>query len=267
MTRILVEVVALVGETLHHPAAAPVHGRRLADHDARLERVLDVVEAREPVAELLLQPGHVLPARLVRLAGDDADHLQLGRVVGLDDRLHRPLQHVVRLGVGRDDAEVGVLSGSAAPLGDGFPALLQPVHLHVTAQVAVGPPATPDDDRRAGEPVEVEDEDRDRHRQRPVVAEGERDPGGRQHQGPGQKTGCDLQHAVPRLQKRPGLRRAPGGGDRAGRLLRGCGHAASILPARERCGRNTFWGRWCFVGHEQCQRVFGRDLGSGRSEG
>src|SRR6266436_5031191 len=82
----LVEVVALLGQNADHPAPAPVHRRGLPDDDPRLEWILDVIEAAQPVPELLLQPGHVLPARLVHLPGDDPDHLLVGRIVGVDDR-------------------------------------------------------------------------------------------------------------------------------------------------------------------------------------
>ncbi len=100
----LVEVVALLGEHADHPAPAPVHRCRLADDDAWLERVFDVVKAAQLVAELGLEPGHVLPTRLVGLTGDDPDHLLVGRIVGVDDRLHSLLEHVIGLGIGRDHA-------------------------------------------------------------------------------------------------------------------------------------------------------------------
>ncbi len=105
----LVEPVPLLRQHPDHPASAPVHGGGFADDDPRLQRILDVVEAFQPAAELFFQPGHVLPARLVGLARNDADHRQLSGVVRIDDRLHGALEHVVRLRVGRDDAEVVVL--------------------------------------------------------------------------------------------------------------------------------------------------------------
>ena len=111
----LAQVEALLGEDPHHPATAPVHSRRLADDDARLEGIFDVIEAAQAVSELLLQPGYVLPAGLVGLACDDADQLQLVGVVGIHDRLHRPLEDVVRLGVGRNHAEVQQLKRIESP--------------------------------------------------------------------------------------------------------------------------------------------------------
>src|SRR2546425_2862478 len=43
---------------------------------------------------------------------DDPDHLLVGWIIGVDDRLDGLFQHVVGLGVGRDHAEVDVLERS-----------------------------------------------------------------------------------------------------------------------------------------------------------
>ena len=88
------------------PAAAVGHRRGLADDDPGLERIEDVEEVEEPVAEQLPQPGDVLAALRVRLAGDDRDHLPLARPVGLGQGADRLVQLLVRLGVGRDQRDV-----------------------------------------------------------------------------------------------------------------------------------------------------------------
>ena len=61
---------------------------------------------QELVAEDLAQPGDVLAAGRVRLAGDDRDHLPLTRPVRLGERADRLVQLLVRLGVGRDERHV-----------------------------------------------------------------------------------------------------------------------------------------------------------------
>src|SRR5207249_6548112 len=51
----LAQVKAFIGEDPDHPAAAPVHRGGFADDDARLQRVLDVIEAAQPVSKLLFR--------------------------------------------------------------------------------------------------------------------------------------------------------------------------------------------------------------------
>ena len=208
----LVEPVAFLGQHPHHPAPAPVHGGGLADHDPRLQRILDVVEALQPAAELLLEPGHVLPSGLVGLPSDDPDHGQLGRVVRIDDRLDRALEHVVWLGVRRDDAQVVVLQrvvGARLLVGA---ACRQPVFGHVAAH----PPERAVDPghhcHRADQPVHVEDQDGGRDQQRSRRLEKDRNPGRRQQHDPGdkarrslEKAGAELPQGV--LERRLGVLR------------------------------------------------------------
>ena len=198
----LAQVVAFLGQDAHHPAPAPVHGRRLADDDPRLERILDVIEAPELVAELLLEPSHVDPTRLVRLAGDDPDHLLVGRVVGVDDRLHRLLEHVVRLGVGRDDAQVDVLERVAKALHLVPVAQRQPVLSHVAThprQRAVDPCH---DGHRAQQPIDVEQQDDARHHESAGPRKDDRNPGRRQEQDPGNEPRRRLEEAGSELVQR-----------------------------------------------------------------
>ncbi len=82
--------------------AAVGHRRRLADHDARQQRVFDVQEGTQPATELLLEPVDVLPTRPVALSGDDRHHLVFRRVVGFGDRPDRLAKDLVGLGVGRN---------------------------------------------------------------------------------------------------------------------------------------------------------------------
>ena len=63
----------------------------------------------EPVAELRLQRLHVRDPALVGLAGDDRHDLPLLGPVRLGKRANREAQLLERLGVGRDQGEVGVL--------------------------------------------------------------------------------------------------------------------------------------------------------------
>src|SRR5260370_1679402 len=93
----LVEVVALLGQHADHPAPAPVHGRRLADDDPGLERILDAIETAQLVPELCLQAGHVLPTRLVGLARDYSGRLLFARWVGGTDRPDALLEHSIGL--------------------------------------------------------------------------------------------------------------------------------------------------------------------------
>ena len=93
------------------PAPAVGHRRALADHDPRLQRVEDVEEVEEPVAEQLTEPSHVLPSGVVGLAGDDRDHDPVAGVVGLGQGADRLVQLLERLGVGRHERDVEQSSG------------------------------------------------------------------------------------------------------------------------------------------------------------
>ena len=205
-------VVAFRAQPPVHVTAAPVHGRRLAGNQGRLHGVFDVVEPGQLVAELLLQPGHVPPAGLVRYPRDDPDQLQLLRVAGVDDGLNSGLQHVVGLGVGRDHAQVVVVQRVRPALDSRLSlAKAQPVGPHGAPHPEVDAPDPGDHDRRAQEPVEVEDQDRHRHEDRPVAAEGDRDPGRGKQQDPGDQPGGGLQEAVSELLKgRPSDRQGRG---------------------------------------------------------
>ena len=217
------EVEALLVEHAHHPAPAPVHRRRLPDHDARLERVFDVIEAAEPRPELLLQTSDVLPSGLVGLAGDDPDHLQLVRIVGVDDRLDRALEHVVRLGVGRDDRQVDVLQRVGAAFGAVLPAQLEPVRGHVAPHPHERAVHAGHDGDRAQDPVGVEDQHGGGDQQRPARLEDDRDPRRREQHDPGDGARKRLERAGAELAKclLPGGRR---------RLL-GLGHGHErIIP-------------------------------------
>ena len=92
------------------PPAAVRHRARLADDDARLERIEDVEEVPEPRPEDLAQLGDVLATLDVRLAGDDRDHPPVARVVGVGERLDRLVELLVRLRVGRDEGDVPELA-------------------------------------------------------------------------------------------------------------------------------------------------------------
>ena len=155
----LAQVETLLGQHTHHPPTAPVHRRRLADHDSGLQRILDVVEAAQPARELLLEPRDVLPPWEVGLPGDDPDHLQVGWIVGIHDCLHCPLEHVIRLRVRRDHAEVRVLQRIVQAVLTLLDAEPQPVLLHVQPHPAQRDVDPTHDSDRSEHPVDVVDED------------------------------------------------------------------------------------------------------------
>jgi len=214
-------VKAFLGEHPDHPATAPVHGRGFANHDARLERVLDVIEAPHPAAELLFEARHVLPSGLVRLPRDDPDQLQLVGVVGVDDRLHRPLEHVVGLGVGGHDAEMEELERVGAGPERWLAAESEPVLPHVPPHPQHGAVDARHDADRAEHPVGVEDQHHDRHENRPGELENDRDPGRREQHDPGERAGRRLEGAGAKLPQGPlpGRRHRRGGGYRHGPIM------------------------------------------------
>ena len=211
----LAEVVTLLGQHADHPASSPVHSGGLADHDSWLEWILDVIEASEAVAELLLQQGDVLPAGLVSLARDDPDHLQLGRIVGIHDRLHGLLEHVIGLGVSRNHAEMDVLEGIVAALISILDAGGQPVLLHVAAHTVHRAVDAAHDRDGPDEPVDVVDEDHAGDEQRPARMEDDRNPSRRKQEDPGGQTRRRLEQPIAELAH--GLlegRRRPSGWNR-----------------------------------------------------
>ena len=198
----LVELVALIGQDPDHPAAAPVHRRGLADHDAGLERVFHVIEAAQPATELRLQARDVLPAWLIGVARDDRHHLQLVRIVGVDDRLHRALEHVVGLGVGGDDREMDVTKGVSVlgcPL---FDAQRIPVANHVAAHPEQRAVHAPHDRDRPDEPVDVEEQHRSRHGEGAWPWKNDRYPRRGQEEDPRHQPGGGLEQARAKLAQR-----------------------------------------------------------------
>ena len=196
------QVVAGFSEDPDHPSTTPVHGRRLADHNAGLERVLDVIKAAQPVPEFLLESGDVLPAGLVGFAGDDADELQLVRVICVDDRLHRPFEHVVGLGVGRDHAQVEVLERVDITCRRLLAAHGEPVLFHVAPHPQHGAVDAGHDPNGPQHPVGVEDQHHDRDEEGPGRVKDDRDPGGRQQQDPRHEAWCRLEKAGAELAQR-----------------------------------------------------------------
>ncbi len=83
---------ALAHEQPMQVAAAPRHRAALADDDPRLQRVEDVDELGEFVAELLAQGADVLDPARIGLASDDRADLALGRPFGRGQRPDRVAQ-------------------------------------------------------------------------------------------------------------------------------------------------------------------------------
>ena len=82
------------------------HGARLADHHTRLKRVEDMEEVQELGTEHFTKLGHVLAALQIGLSGDDGNHSQVARIVGIRESLDRLVQLLVWLRVCRDQSDV-----------------------------------------------------------------------------------------------------------------------------------------------------------------
>ena len=86
--------------------ATPRHRAALADDDAGLERIEDVDELPELVAELFAQRADVGDPILVRLPGNDRADLPFPWPARLGERADRGPQLLERLGVGRDEGKM-----------------------------------------------------------------------------------------------------------------------------------------------------------------
>ena len=135
----LVGIEAQPGKLPVQPPSAIGHRARLANHDPRLERIEDVEEVAETRPEDLPQPDHVLAALEVGLAGDDRDHLEVARKVGLGQCLDGLVQLFIGLGVCRNQGDVPDLAWVRQRLSRGG----QPQHAAQVASFGDEPPLLP----------------------------------------------------------------------------------------------------------------------------
>src|SRR5450759_3086079 len=107
------DLLAIEAETRQlavQPPPAVGHCARLAYDHAGLKRVQDVEEVAERRAKRLAQFGHVLATLKIRLTGDDRDHPQVSREVGIRQRLDSLIELLVRLRIGWDEGDVPELT-------------------------------------------------------------------------------------------------------------------------------------------------------------
>jgi len=176
-----------------------------------------VEEGEEAVAELLAQPGDVLPAADVGDPGDDRHHPLPVGIVLVGEGGDGTAEHRVALGVGRDQRAVHDLAGMRHPLGDLHRhAVRPPVARLGVLDAAERAPHRPHRQGGAHEPVAVEEDGADAEQpELGGVVEPDREGGHHrreQHQ-PGERPREDLEQAPLR---RRGERREPGAGEHRG---------------------------------------------------
>ena len=115
--------------------------------------------SRNAVANSVAQTGNVLDAADVGLAGDDRADAKVRRVVLRRERRHRGAQHLVRLGVRRDQGALDHLGRSAAPSGSDASNSWQRCHQSIDLgrlERLQRPANASDGDRGPDQPVGIE---------------------------------------------------------------------------------------------------------------
>ncbi len=191
----------LVARGLEHRSAI-CHCRRLAHHDAGEQGVADVQEGAEPVAELVAQAGDVLDPAGVGFAGDDRADAQVLRVVLRNQGEDGCAENLVRLGVRRDERALHHLGRSGCSRGTRCLELLTalpPVDASVCLECAHRPAHAQHHDRRADQPVGVEQHrpnPEDPEHARVVEPDREGDDHGNEQGEPGERAGEDFKEPL-----------------------------------------------------------------------